>query len=188
VLALVLAMAPSAAHAELQVKPFGGITFGGGTTFVNLDQAAGSPKLNVGVSAVWQGEVLGIEGDVATTSGFFSGEKKLILRSHVATVSGNVVVAVPRHLAQYGLRPYAVGGFGMMHVSLFDNLAALSFSDSLAAWDFGGGVTGFLNDYVGLNWDVRMFRTLGGRPVAGFSFGPEQLSFWRTTMGLAIRL
>lgn len=182
-----LALMPAAAHAELVLKPFGGITFGGSTTFVNLDDAAGKAKLNLGVSTVWLGEILGVEGDVATTAGFFSGDKKLILRSHVATLTGNVVVALPRRIAQYGLRPYAVGGFGMMHVSLFDNVKAISFSDVIPTWDFGGGATGFLTDFVGLNWDVRMFRTLRGQ-ITGFSFGPEQLSFWRATMGVAVRL
>jgi hypothetical protein len=189
-LVVALALVPVAAHAEFQVKPFGGITFGGNTTFVDFDQVAGSAKLNLGVSAVWLGEIIGIEGDVATTSGFFtgSGDDRLVLRSHAATFTGNVVVAMPRRIARYGLRPYAVAGFGMMHVGLFDRIAAIPFGDALAAWDFGGGATGFLNDYVGLNWDVRMFRTLAGREVAGFSIAPEQLSFWRATMGLAIRL
>jgi hypothetical protein len=186
-LAVVLALVPAAARAELVLKPFGGITFGGSTTFVNLDDAAGKAKLNLGVSTVWLGEVLGVEGDVATTAGYFSGDKKLILRSHVATVTGNVVVALPKRIAQYGLRPYAVGGFGMMHVSLFDNVKAIPFSDVIPTWDIGGGATGFLTDFVGLNWDVRMFRTLRGQ-VTGFSFGPEQLSFWRATMGVAVRL
>lgn len=188
-LALALALAPATARAEWQVKPFGGITFGGSTTFVNLDDAAGKPKFNLGISTVWLGNVVGLEGDVATTSGFFSGEQKLILKSHVATVTGNVVVALPKHIAQYGLRPYAVGGFGMMHIGLYDNLAALSFSDALPAWDVGGGATGFLTDFVGLNWDIRMFKTFGGQQgVSGISFGPEQLSFWRATMGLSVRL
>lgn len=187
-LTLGLAFVPAAARAEFQVKPFAGITFGGSTTFLNLDDAAGTPKLNLGVSALWLGEVFGLEGDVATTAGYFSGERKLILRSHVATFFGNVVVAMPHAVARYGLRPYAVGGFGVMHVSLFDNFALVPYADAIGAWDVGGGATGFLNDFVGLNWDVRMFRSVGGRPVSGFSIAPEQLSFWRATMGLAIRL
>lgn len=188
-----LAAVAAPARAEWQMKPFGGITFGGSTTFVDLDDQAGKPKLNLGISGLWLGEVLGVEGDVATTAGFFSGDPKslqtLILRSHVATVTGNVVVALPRRIAQYGLRPYAVAGVGIMHVGFDDNLRALPFSDTLPAWDVGGGVTGFLSDFVGLNWDVRMFRTTGSqKTVTGVSYAPEQLSFWRATMGLSIRL
>ena len=108
--------------AEWQVKPFGGITFGGTTTFVNLDDVAGSAKFNLGVSVLWQGNIVGLEGDVATTAGFFSGEKNLILKSHVATVTGNVVVAMPKRMLGYGLRPYVVGGLGVMQVGFCDNL------------------------------------------------------------------
>jgi hypothetical protein len=188
-----LAAVTAPARAEWQMKPFGGITFGGSTTFVDLDDQAGKPKLNLGISGLWLGEVFGVEGDVATTAGFFSGDSSsletLILRSHVATVTGNVVVALPRRIAQYGLRPYGVAGFGMMHLGFEDNLGALAFSDTLPAWDVGGGVTGFLSDFVGLNWDVRMFRTTGSqKTVTGISLAPEQLSFWRATMGISIRL
>ena len=193
ILALLLALAPATARAEWQLKPFGGVTFGGSTTFVNLDNAAGKPKLNLGVSALWLGDVVGLEGDVATTAGFFSGDPKrlqtLILRSHVATVTGNVVVAMPKRIAQYGLRPYAVAGLGLMHVGFDDNVQALPFSNALSAWDVGGGGTGFLTDFVGVNWDVRIFRTLRSeKGVTGVSIGPEQLSFWRATMGFSIRL
>ena len=97
---MLLALVPATARAEWQLKPFGGITFGGDTTFVNLDQEAGKPKLNLGVSGLWQGEIFGLEGDVATTAGFFSGDEKLILKSHVATVTGNLVVAMPKRIAQ----------------------------------------------------------------------------------------
>jgi len=191
--ALAWLLLPAAAHAELQVKPFGGITFGGSTTFVDLDGVAGKAKVNLGVSGVWLGNVVGVEGDVATTSGFFSGDpnklQTLTLRSHVATVTGNVVVAMPKRIAQYGLRPYGVAGLGMMHVGFDDKLSALPFSNWLSAWDVGGGATGFLNDMVGLNWDVRMFRTLQAeKAVSGVSYAPERLSFWRATMGISIRL
>jgi len=188
-LAVLITLAPSVAHAEWQLKPFGGITFGGTTTFVNLDDVAGSAKFNLGASVLWQGNIVGLEGDVATTAGLFSGEKNLILKSHVATVTGNVVVALPRRVAQYGLRPYLVGGLGVMQVGFFDNLNVLPYSDFLTAWDLGGGATGFVNDVVGVNWDLRLFHSFNTqKPVSGFSFGPEQLSFWRATMGLSVRL
>ena len=76
-----------------------------------------------------------------------------------------------------------------MQVGFFDNLNVLPYSDFLTAWDLGGGATGFVNDVVGLNWDLRLFHSFKTqKPVSGFSFGPEQLSFWRATMGLSVRL
>jgi len=185
-----LSLAPATADAEWQVKPFGGVTFGGGSPFIDLDQVAGSPKLNLGVSALWQGEVLGLEGDVATTAGFFGGDLKRISRSHVATVSGNLVVALPKRLSEYTLRPYAVAGLGFAHVSFSDGVKTFDFSSALPIWNVGGGATGFLSDTVGLTWDLRLFRTLSPqRPNPTSTVVEEKkLSFWRATMGLSIRL
>ena len=194
ILLVSVAILPATARAEWQVKPFGGVTFGGSTTLlIDLDEQAGQPKLNLGVSGLWLGNVFGLEGDVATTAGFFSGDPgspdTLVLRSHVATVMGNAIVAMPKSISQYGLRPYAVAGLGAMHISIDDNLQALPFTNWLSAWDVGGGATGFLSDFVGLNWDVRFFRTLKAEPGGtGISVGPQQLSFWRATMGISIRI
>ena len=35
---------------------------------VDFDQQAGKPKLNLGISGTWLGEVVGVEADVAPTS------------------------------------------------------------------------------------------------------------------------
>ena len=64
----------------------------------------------------------------------------------------------------------------------------LKVADTLPAVDLGGGATGFLSDRVGLSWDVRRFRSIGGRSEGrGVSFGRQRLSFWRATMAVAIR-
>jgi hypothetical protein len=193
ILLVSLALAPATARAEWQVKPFGGVTFGGSTTLlIDLDHQAGQPKLNLGVSGLWLGNVIGVEGDVATTAGFFSGDPSsspLVLRSHVATVMGNAIVAMPKSISQYGLRPYAVAGLGGMHISVGVGDNAYPFASWLSAWDLGGGATGFLSDFVGLNWDVRFFKTLQSQPGGtGVSVGPGQLSFWRATMGISVRI
>jgi hypothetical protein len=193
ILLVSLALAPATARAEWQVKPFGGVTFGGSTTLlIDLDHQAGQPKLNLGVSGLWLGNVIGVEGDIATTAGFFSGDPSsspIVLRSHVATVMGNAIVAMPKSISQYGLRPYAVAGLGGMHVGVGVGDNAYPFASWLSAWDLGGGATGFLSDFVGLNWDVRFFKTLQSQPGGtGVSVGPGQLSFWRATMGISIRI
>lgn len=106
------------------------------------------------------------------------------------TFTGNVVLALPRNLTQYTLRPYFVGGFGWMRVRAADTGAGAVFttSSSLPAYDLGGGVTGFLTDRVGLNWDLRWFNSLGKDDTRTLtSTGTEELSFWRATMGVAVR-
>lgn len=178
---------PALAAAEFQVKPFVGLTFKGNTTLFDLDSAAGHPHFAFGVSAMQLGEVFGLEGDVARVPGFFQSGN-LVLGSSVTTVTVNLVVAVPRRVAGYGLRPYAVAGGGLMRAKAQDLFNALPVSDNFRAVDVGGGVTGFVNDRVGLNWDVRWFRSAGGSSVAqGNSFAAPQLSFWRAGMALAIR-
>ena len=188
VLALVLVPAPVAA--EWQLRPFLGFAFGGDTTFIDFDRAAGKTHVVLGASGGWLGELLGFEGDLGFAPGFFeAGDVPLVLRSGVTTLTGNVVVALPRRLAQYSLRPYLVGGGGVMWVEIEQRFeGVLRVARTLPVVDVGGGVTGFLTDDIGLNWDFRYFRSAGGGgDASGVSFGAERLSFWRLSMAVAIR-
>jgi hypothetical protein len=176
------------ATAEWQLKPFLGVTFGGGTTLVDLEEAVGSPNVAVGISAMLIGDTLGVEADLGYAPGFFqTGDQHLVVSSVATTVTGNVVVAMPRHLTQYTLRPYFVGGGGLIHASSEDFFGALPHTSTLPAIDVGGGVTGFLTNRFGVSWDVRYFRSFAGKDAGlGISIGPEELSFWRANMALAI--
>lgn len=188
-LALLL-LAPGRAAAEWQAKPFLGFAFGGETTFLDLDDGVARRHSTIGGSLVWLGEVVGVEGDFGTTSGFFqSGSDGLVLGSRVSTFTGNVVIALPRRIAEYTLRPYLVAGGGWMRVRSRNKRDALSIESDLAAIDVGGGVTGFLTPNVGVGWDLRYFRSVGGEDrQIGISRGrPEEFSFWRASMALVIR-
>lgn len=186
-LVVALLLIPSAARAEWQIKPFLGVTFGGDTTFLDLDGVAGSPKVAFGVSGVLFGEVFGVEADVGRTNGFFTGAR-LVPSSSVTTATGNLVVALPRRLTRYTLRPYVLGGLGLMRVRADDFLHALPIAVDLTAIDVGAGATGFFTNRIGISWDVRYFRSVGGTDQgAGLSIGPEELSFWRVTTALTIR-
>lgn len=202
-LGLVLATTGQAA-AEWQLTPSFGISFGGGTTFLPAtpEQAAGSPNVVFGLRGLLLGEVFGLEADFGMAPGFFQrglfqfgaqrregsvGGDDNEVSSNVTTFTGNVVVALPRRLAEYTLRPYAVGGVGLMRVRIND-LESLPAASTLTAIDVGGGVTGFLSDRLGVNWDFRRVWSIGGDDQElGFSLGDEQLSFWRASMGLVIR-
>jgi hypothetical protein len=187
VLAAVLLM-PGTASAEWQIRPFLGLTFGGGTTLVDLEEAAGDPNFVYGGSVQWLGNIVGVEGDVGFGPGFFeSGDQILVTDSEVMTVTGNVVITLPRRATEYTLRPYFAGGFGLMHVRKSD--ASQTFStNNLAAINVGGGATGFVTDRVGLSWDLRYFRNVTGPELgAGETFGEARLSFWRATMAVVFR-
>lgn len=184
-----LTMAAPVAAAERQIRPFAGATFGGGTTLVDLEDAAGRPNLVVGVTAAFLGEIVGVDVDFGSAPGFFQrGDQNLVLRSRVTTLTGNLVVAAPRRLTEYTLRPYFVGGLGLMRVNVLDVFGVLKVADTLLTSDLGAGVIGFFTSRVGVSWDVRRFRSFArNSQTRGFSFGPEQLSFWRASMALAIR-
>jgi hypothetical protein len=189
VLALaLLPLAPAHAAADWQLRPFLGVTFGGGTTLVDLDHAAGSPNVVVGVNGALLGNVIGVEVDFGRAPGFFqTGDQGLVQGSSVTTLVGNVVIAPPRHLTKYILGPYFVLGGGLIRARSEDFNNFLSVASTLPAMDVGGGANGFLTDRIGLNWDARYFWSVGGEELRGLSFGRGQLSFWRVSMGLVIR-
>jgi hypothetical protein len=194
-----LVLTPARASAEWQFKPFFGVSFGGGTTLLDLENAAGSANRVYGLSGQLLGEVFGVEGDFGFAPGFFSGGEGdqavgcqapstlCVVHSSVRTFTGNVLIAVPRRLTTYTLRPYFVGGAGIMHASSEQAFGVIPVSSTLPVIDVGGGLTGFLSKRIGLGWDVRYFRSLGTGEERGQSFGPEQLSFWRANMAVAIR-
>lgn len=186
-LAIVL-LTPSVAAAEGQVKGFVGVTFGGGTTFVDLEKAVGKANPLIGGGGAWIGQVFGVEGELTFAPGFFqTGQQDLVVTSSVTTGTANLLVAMPRKVSGYSLRPYAVAGGGFMHVRIEDVFDVLPVRNTVSTVDFGGGVTGFVTNRIGVNWDVRYFRSIGG-PPAGLSFGTERLSFWRASMGVVVRV
>lgn len=186
-------LSPAPAAAEWQVRPFIGFTFGGATTFVDPETAIGTQNVVLGVSGGWLGDIIGFEGDFGRAPGFFQTDDPPIpeaaaVTSAVTTLTGNVVIALPRRMAGYGLRPYFSGGAGLMHVDTVTRLQALDVHRTLPTLSLGGGATGFLTSRVGVNWDVRRLNTLRGEgETLGNSLGREQLSFWRATMAVALR-
>jgi hypothetical protein len=189
--ALVLLSSPVAA-AEKQVRGFVGLTFAGETTFFDAEQAAGGPNRLIGASAVLIGEVVGIEADVGWSPGFFqSGDATTPLVSHsgVSTVMGNIIVAMPKRLTEYTLRPYAVAGMGLMHLRIDHPFGVLSVSENLPSIALGGGAIGFVGRNVGVAWDVRRISSVkSAAEVTGITIGgPGRLSFWRASMALVVR-
>ena len=139
-----LLVSPAPVAAEWQIRPFIGFTFAGSTTFVDLERASGERNAAVGVSAGWLGEIFGLEGDFGLGPGFFQNDDSdLVIESGVRTLTGNVVIALPRTMAEYGLRPYFVGGGGLIHVNIQGFIGAVAVNRTLPAMNIGGGVTGF---------------------------------------------
>src|SRR5204863_5242533 len=155
-------------------------------TFALLDTAVQKPNVVFGARALVLGEIVGVEADFGHAPGFFQSSNNLILHSRVTTLTGNIVVAVPRRLTEYTLRPFFVGGGGVMLARAEDFFGALPVSDTLPTIDVGGGVSGFITSKVGVVWDLRYFRSIAGSEPSEASFG-RRLSFWRAGMALALR-
>jgi len=188
-----LVLAPrSAAAQDNQIRPFIGSTFGGSTTFVDLENGAATNHLVVGVSWVRLGDVFGVDAELADAPGFFEagnrGSAPLVLSSRVTTVTGNVIISMPRRLTEYTLRPYFVGGAGLMNVRITDVLDGVPIRRVLPAFDLGGGIMAFFTGSVGFAAELRRFQNFYKQTEEnGTTFGNERLSFWRANIGVVFR-
>jgi hypothetical protein len=196
--ALILAcalIAPARAAADdWFLVPAVGVTFGSDTNLVDLDDAARRTKLVLGGGVLWLDEGwFGVDGEVTYISGLFeragsSENPRLVTSSAVTTAMGSVVVALPLRISRNSLRPYFIGGFGLMHASIDDVLNVLPVEANLLGMKFGGGAIGFVSDTVGVRWDLSYLRSLKGQgDDTGVSFGSRSLSFWRASMGIVLR-
>lgn len=193
---------PLEAGAEWHFKPFLGVTFEPSTTLVgDIELAAGLPidpevesqssNVAFGATVTLLGEVFGVEADWSHAPGFFQARDQVLLVSSSAqTLTGSLVVALPRRVSQYTLRPYFVAGAGMMRLRSEDQRSFFAIHETLMALDFGGGATGFFNERIGVGWDLRYFRSVGGEsgdPQVTIDGLAKQLSFWRANMALVLR-
>jgi hypothetical protein len=183
------ALAAPAAAADKQIRPFIGSTFGGSTTFLDFDDVTRKPNVVYGVSIVTIGDVFGVDVDVADAPGFLEGAQHLYLNSRVTTLTGNIVIAAPRRLTEYVLRPYFVGGAGLMRIHADDYFGAFNVERVRPAFDLGGGVLMFFTNTVGASFEVRRFQNFyKASDDAGLTLtGSERLSFWRAGVSLALR-
>jgi hypothetical protein len=178
------------ARADWLITPFIGTTFGVETGYLTLDLAASIDKHAVyGVSGGWLGtQVLGFEGEFAFVPGFFetSDDVNLNLSSRVTTLFGNVLATVPLSVSRDSLRPYLVGGLGLVGVTRDDKLNLVDTDDRSLGLQLGGGALGFVSDRAALRFDLRHIRTLS-RTTNVVGERETKLSFWRAAIGVSFR-
>jgi hypothetical protein len=195
---LLVICTPDPGQAEWQFAPFLGYTFGGATTIVDLEDATGERRWNIGgaVRLVGDGPV-GLEGLLVYTPRFFQRPEEAPIDTRVTSsrtyaMMGNVLLTAPRRWTQYGLRPYVSGGVGLLHASANDLQDGFPIDLNLLGMNAGGGAVGFLTDRVGLRFDLRHFRKIHGpdaeevRPPVTF-FEPIRLHYWTASVGLVVR-
>ena len=188
---------PTKASADWLFTPFIGVNWGGAATISDFGADFDDEfekRMNFGASLGWMGAgIAGFEVDFGYSPNFFEqttgGDDFEFGDSNVTTLMGNVVLGAPiGGQSGLGIRPYAVGGVGIIksRIGGADEL----FDVDKTNWGFnvGGGVTAFLSDKFGLRGDVRYFRSLQDKEQDGdLDIGLADFRFWRGTLGATFR-
>jgi len=185
---VLLAPVPAFAQSDLLIIPFVGAKFAGHTSIAIGEPTANQRKLTFGLSTtVLTDGFLGVEADVEQIPQFFGpGISKTVSSSNVTTLTGNVIIAVPKVITRDSLRPYAVAGLGLMHARVTTQAGLLDTKSNLLGLDIGGGAIGFLSPRAGVRFELRHFKNLSN-DAAAVTIGGTRLSFWRLTAGLVLR-
>jgi hypothetical protein len=179
---------PTTARADWLMTPFIGTAFGGETTFIDFGRGAGQTKFTFGGSvALLSDGFLGIEADINHSPHFFQDRDELVVRSRVTTLTGSVMVAAPLAVTRESLRPYLVGGLGLMQARIVDQVNLLPLDRNLLGLNVGGGAVGFLSERTGIRFEVRYFKAISGEDGPFARSGTSRLSFWRATAGVTLR-
>ena len=184
-----LLLLPVPASADLFLAPFMGVKFGGGTSIVDLELAAGQAKTTLGVSAFLLSDaILGYEAMFGYVPQYFNGDTGPLIKpgSYLIDMMGNVIVSLPPDVTAGGLRPYMVGGVGLIHAEAADILGIFQVRRTVPAFDVGVGAVGLLTNNVGVRFDVRYLRSFTNDDGSLARVG-RRISYSRATIGLVLR-
>ena len=160
------------ARADWLLTPFAGTTFGADTV---------SPETFPGYH----------EFDFGYTPEFFELDDNtidLIDDSNVTSLMANLVIGAPIGGSGASVRPYVVGGLGLLRTSITSTDQFFDVSNNDFGFDVGGGLYIFFNDHVGLRGDARYFRTLQDPEEDNeFDITIGSFDFWRATGGVTFR-
>jgi hypothetical protein len=188
------------ARADFFITPFVGSEFAGRTTLLDLESAASLKHWTFGGSAAWlSDQVLGVEADFAIVPRFLqnSNVTPLVTESRVTTLTGSVIAALPLSVTRESLRPFIVGGLGLIRGSAEDTLrlnescipdqtSGVTCPGNWLGLQLGAGAIGLITNRAGVRFDLRHFRTLS-RDVTLLGERTSKLSFWRATVGVSLR-
>jgi opacity protein-like surface antigen len=198
--AVALIAAPRSASADWLITPFLGWNFGGsadvnnpvaGVSFNNQFEH----KIDYGVSLSQMGAgIIGWDIDFGYSPNFFesgtasNNQFDFTNDSNVTTLTGNVIVGAPLGGHGASVRPYAIGGVGLIRQQVQD---ANEFFDVTSKNDFGfdvgAGVMGFVSQNVGIRGDLRYFRSFNGSDDNPTTLGLSGFHFWGGSLGVAFK-
>ncbi|HTM31597.1 MAG TPA: hypothetical protein VL263_09840 [Vicinamibacterales bacterium] len=190
-LVLLLGAVPRPARAQdLLFIPYLGFTFAGSSSLLaDLERGSTESASAIGGSfSVVGSRWLGVEGDLSYLPEFFQrGERQLVRSgSFVTTLTGAAVITLPLSITRESLRPYFVGGGGLLWTHAEDIVGLFTIKSTMPAITLGGGAVGFLSNTVGVRFDLRYIRSLGEGNDAIVNQGPR-IKFWRAGIGLVLK-
>ena len=193
----VFAAAPAKASADWLFTPYFGVNWGGSAGFTDFAgdfEDEFERKMNFGASLSWMGAgALGFEVDFGYSPNFFqntTGDGDFEFGdSNVTTLMANLKVGAPfGGQSGGGIRPYASGGLGLIKSRIDDADDLFEVNSTDWGLNVGGGVAGFFSDKLGVQGDVRYFRSLqDNEPDDEVDVALGSFSFWRGTVGLVFR-
>jgi hypothetical protein len=189
VVALCASAAP--ARADWLLVPFAGTSFGGRTALISLEGGPNAAQTVLGVSGAWlSNQLIGFEADLLYGPSFFErgSGNNLIVGSYVSTLAGGVIVAVPLSITRESLRPYVTGGVGVINAGIHYSAEVFVEDRTLGALHLGAGAIGFVSRRTGYRFDLRHVRSLSREDDRVTGTRQTNLSFWRLTVGLVVRL
>ncbi len=173
------------ARADWLLVPFAGTGFGAETSLIALE--ARSTRTVIGVSGAWlSDQLIGVEADLLYGPSFFG--TGLAVDSHLSTLSGGVIVAVPLSITRESLRPYLTGGLGIIDAGINYSATFLAENRTMPAMHVGGGALGFVSRRTGYRFDLRHIRSLSREDERLTGTRRINLSFWRLTIGVVVRV
>lgn len=203
VAALSMTAVSGTAWADWIVTPFVGWNFGGSADVSGCvaDQCGVSTsdkfehKIDYGVSLATMGAgIAGFEFDVGYSPNFFATDTasnnafRFTNTSNVVTVMGNLILGAPIGGHGASIRPYAVGGVGLIRTNVqdFEQTFSVNTKNDFG-FDLGAGVMGFFSDAVGLRGDIRYLRAFTGSNSNVTGLGLSNFRFWRGSVGVAFK-
>jgi opacity protein-like surface antigen len=179
-LALVV-MTAAPARADWLITPYLGTAFGGDTS---------SQHVTYGGSAAWMSHgIVGIEIDGSLSPDLLDEDDGVILGiadSNVTTLMGSVVIGAP--LGEPGVRPYVVGGAGLIRSRVADASEVFDIDTNSFGVNLGGGVHALVRKNIGIRADLRYFRSVRDTdPGDDVDLELGGFDFWRATVGATFR-
>lgn len=167
-------------RAQVFINPMLGANFGGVSGCPKLNNCE-NKQTNLSVSAGKLGTIFSAETEVAYSPKFFG--EAAGLSSNVLTVMGNVMFGPKAG----PLRPYILGGLGVMKTHFELRTSSLLTNDTAFGYNIGAGAFVFVSDHFGLRGDARYIHSFPDVTIAGFTLASSKLNYSRVSAGVVFK-